>query len=91
MGWLWVVGGAACILWGIAGAIGELRAMYNEVLDDAMAERSVTEEDRAHNMLMHAVKGGIGLPVFIGGNVMLRIDKVRRRHRNERAGSGLHA
>ena len=85
MGWLWLVGGAVCMLWGIAGAIGELRTMYNDAIDDAMAERAVTEQDRAHNMLMHAIKGGIGLPLFVGGNVMLRADKARRTNRRRRA------
>lgn len=85
LAWLMVFVGGLPILYGVGSALLALIGLYEANITDPLNQPEGAERTIAAEMFRAVIIGGVGVPIFIVGAVMLKITLIQRITRARRA------
>ena len=77
LSWWFIIGGLLIAGWGLYCAIQALGNLYNDTVANPLGQPDGRETATAHDMLVNAAYGAIGIPFLIIGGWMRRLSRRR--------------
>jgi hypothetical protein len=78
IGIILMLAGGGLIVYGLLGALQELRGLYEGATGDAIGMAPTAEQDASRGMIRAAIIGGCGVPLFIAGSVVLKVTVLQK-------------